>query len=87
MCGKLYDHFSMAEGREMHPLKPVMLHPWGTDDSTTQLKIPCLKKGELLKLCSTLPLRHFPGPTLHYKLVLMEGDLLGKALGIFTGRG
>jgi hypothetical protein len=77
MCGKLYDHFSMAEGREMHPLKPVMLHPWGTDDSTTQLKIPCLKKGELLKLCSTL----------HYKLILMEGDLLGKALGIFTGRG
>jgi hypothetical protein len=33
-----------------------------------------------------LPLRHFLGSTLPRKLVLKEGNLLGKAFDIFTGR-
>jgi hypothetical protein len=53
----------------------------------TQLGTSGLQKGELLELLSVLPLRHLPGPTLRHKLILKEGDLLGKALGIFMGRG
>jgi hypothetical protein len=64
-----------------------MPHPWGTDDGMTQLGTSGLQKGELLELLSVLPLRHLPGPTLRHKLILKEGDLLGKALGIFMGRG
>jgi hypothetical protein len=48
--GKLYDHFSMAEGCKPHPLIQVMPHTWGTDDGVTQLGAPGLQKGELLKL-------------------------------------
>jgi hypothetical protein len=55
--------------------------PWpqGTNDGMTQIGIPGLLKGELLKLCSVLPLRHLPGPMLHRKLILKEGDLLSNS--------
>jgi hypothetical protein len=86
-CGKLSDHFSMAEGRKPHPLKQVMHHPWRTNDGMTQLGTPSLQKGDLLELFLALPLRHLLGLTLHCKLILKEGDLPGKGFDIFTSRG
>jgi hypothetical protein len=70
-----------------HYLKQVMPHQSGTDDGMAQLRALSLQKGELLKLLSTLPLRHLSGPTLHCKLTLKEGDLSDKAIGILVSRG
>jgi hypothetical protein len=81
------DHFSMMKGRKPHPLGQVMPQPWGTNDIMAQLRTLGLQKGELLKLCLVLPLRHFPGPTLRRKLNLKEGHLSDKPLGILMSSG
>jgi hypothetical protein len=83
----------MVEGRKSHPLKQVMPHPRGTNDSVTQLGAPSLLKGELQKLLSTFPLRHGPdapslaGLMLRRKLILKESNLSNKAISILTSRG
>jgi hypothetical protein len=53
-----------------HPLRHVMPLPWETDDGMPQLRASGLQKVELLKLLSTLPLRHLLGLTLRRKLTL-----------------
>jgi hypothetical protein len=65
----------------------MMLCPRRADDGTTELRTSGLQKGELLKVCLVLPLRHLSGPMHHRKLILMEGDLPCKAFGIFMSRG
>jgi hypothetical protein len=77
----------MVEGHMPHPLRLVMPHTWGTDDGVAQLGALGLKKGELLKLLSTLPLRHLSGPMLRRKLTLKEGDLSDKTFDILMSRG
>jgi hypothetical protein len=76
----------MVEGRTLHPFRQMILCPLGTDDGKAQLETLCLQKGELLELCSVLPLRQLSGPTLYRKLILKEGKLLSKAFGILTDR-
>jgi hypothetical protein len=85
--GKFPGHFSMMKIRKPHLLRQVMPQPWGTNDGLAQLRVSGLQKGELLELCLALPLGLFPGPTLCCKLILKEGDLLDKALGILMSRG
>jgi hypothetical protein len=49
----------------------------------TQLGTPGMQKGVLLEPFLALPLRHLPVSMLYRKLVLKEGDLLGKAFSVF----
>jgi hypothetical protein len=48
---------------------------------------PGLLKGELLKLLSTIPLRHLSCLTVCSKVTLGEGDLSDKAFSIIASRG
>jgi hypothetical protein len=84
---KFSSHFSIAEGRKPHPLRQVMPRPWGSDDGVTLLRALGLQKDELLKMFSSLPLKHLLSLMLCDKLVLKKGDLTGKAFGIFMSRG
>jgi hypothetical protein len=52
-----------------------MLPPGRTVDGKTQLRAPSLQEGELLDLCTVLPLRCFPCPMLHRKVILKKGNL------------
>jgi hypothetical protein len=40
-----------------------------------QLGSLSLKEGELLKVCTVLPLKRFSGPMLHCKVILKKGNL------------
>jgi hypothetical protein len=77
----------MVEGCKLHPLRQMMLPPWRTDDGMIDLGTSGLQKGELLKVCSVLALRHLMGPMLCSKFILKEGDLLSMGFGVFTGGG
>jgi hypothetical protein len=79
----------MAEGHKLHPLRRVFC-PRRANDGMAQLRTPSVQKGELLEarsVLSVLPLRCLPGSTLPHELILMEGDLPRKALGVFMNRG
>jgi hypothetical protein len=83
--------FMSANSHELHPLRQVIPHPWGTDNSKTLFRASGPQKGELLKLLLMLLLRHLPpmlgiGRRVKQATGILHGQLSGATLSTSSPR-